>query len=49
MQIGVEGSVRYRVRSIRDFGSPRNADIFSFRSMVVREKSMLIFENFGST
>ena len=27
MQVGVEGSMRYRVRSIGDFASPHNADI----------------------
>ena len=38
MQIGEEGSARYRVRSIGDFGSPRNADIiFRFPSMVARK------------
>jgi hypothetical protein len=38
MQIGVERSVRYCVRSIGDFASPRNADIcFRFRSTCARK------------
>ena len=48
MQIGVEGSVRYRVRSIGDFGSPRSADI-CFARRWIREKVDADLPNFGST
>ena len=49
MQIGEEGSARYRVRSIGDLGSPRNADIV-FRSLDgCARKVDADLRNFGST